>query len=54
MRQPTCPKCQSAHTLAINALFGTDPQTLKQGIYIVFQCGGCGEIFMRLLDEARP
>lgn len=56
MRQPTCPntKCHSAHTRAINAIFGSDPQTLKKGVYIVFQCDGCGEIFMRMLEEARP
>jgi hypothetical protein len=58
MRQPTCPntKCHSAHTRAINAIipnviFGSDPQTLKKGVYIVFQCDGCGEIFMRILEE---
>jgi hypothetical protein len=52
MRQPTCPKCHSTHTRAISALFGADLHTLIKSIYIVLQCDGRGEIFMRKLEGA--
>jgi len=51
MKPPLCPnnKCGSVHTKAISALFGEDPATMQRNVYVVFQCNGCGEIFMRRL-----
>ncbi len=57
MKPPLCPnnKCGSVHTKAISALFGEDPTTLQRNVYVVFQCKGCNEIFMRrLVQEVQP
>ena len=54
MKQPTCQNCNEEWTAkAITAMFGTDPHTLKQGTYIVFQCYRCGEVFIKMYEETK-
>ncbi len=49
MKPHPCPDCGSQIPRAIGVQAGREPITLRAEIYVVFQCAGCGEVFMDIL-----